>query len=61
MLVWRNTKVTDQYRARKRVEEGTQSTECANCGAEPSEHAKERVYHENGRYSYDYYCGGSDE
>jgi hypothetical protein len=29
---------------------------CVNCGEPGHEHDKERVYHKNGRYSYDYVC-----
>ena len=29
---------------------------CERCGNAAHEHRKERVQHENGTYSYDYYC-----
>lgn len=34
----------------------TPGWDCANCGHAAFEHEKERVQHEDGRYSYDLRC-----
>jgi len=45
-----------EYEPQKRVKEDSTSTECIHCNQIGREHDKERVYHENGTYSYNYVC-----
>lgn len=42
---------------------GTIDSECVHCGLAAHEHDTERVVHQDGTFSYDYYCptGGSHE